>query len=80
MNVATTIRFVITMIGMIIVVLIANMQIGSYLKERAIDNCGRISRYQTVLPDQNATVWYPIEDMYKQCLRDKGYGSIADQK
>lgn len=80
MNVATTIRFIIAMLTVIVVVFIANMQIGSYLKERAIDNCGRISRYQTTLADQNATVWYPIEDIYKQCLRDKGYGSIADQK
>lgn len=80
MNIATTIRFIVAMIALVVVVLIANMQVGSYLKERAIDNCARISRYQTTLADQNATVWYPIDDIYKQCLRDKGYGSIADQE
>lgn len=80
MNIGSTIKFVVSLLVVAITLFFASSHISAYLKERAIDNCARISRYQTQLTDQNATVWYPIVDVYKQCLRDKGYGAIAGQK
>ncbi len=34
-------------------------------------NCAQSSRY-TVQIDEKTQVWYPIEDMYKQCLSALG--------
>lgn len=44
----------------------------SYLRVKAVDDCGKIARYEKNLPEDNAKISYPVGDMYKNCLKDKG--------
>lgn len=46
-------------------------QVDHYLKIKAIDDCGKISRYEKRI-DEFTTVWYPDNGIYKSCLDDKG--------
>jgi hypothetical protein len=46
------------------------MRIDSYLHYKAIDECGKVSKYETT--DKNARVSYPVIDIYEKCLKDKG--------
>lgn len=67
------IQIAVTFIGYILLfagLFLALGRVDTYLKYKAIDDCGQISRYQT--KDKNATVTYPITDMYESCLKDKG--------
>jgi len=48
-------------------------QVNQFLRIKAIDDCGKISRYEKQLPEDNAKVFYPVLDQYKSCLKDKGY-------
>ena len=43
----------------------------NYLRIKAVDECGKISKYEANL--DKAKVTYPIVDVYKSCLKDKGY-------
>jgi len=47
------------------------------LKTKEIENeakftCTQSSRYQTTDPS-GAIVWYPVEEMYQKCLKEKGF-------
>lgn len=44
-----------------------------YLKLKARHDCAVISRFEISIPTDNTVVWYPVEDIYKQCLDEKGY-------
>lgn len=66
-------HIIITAIGYILLfvgLFLALGRVDTYLKYKAIDDCGQVSRYQT--KDKTATVTYPITDMYDSCLKDKG--------
>lgn len=45
-------------------------RVDTYLRYKAIDDCAKVSRYET--SDKNAKVSYPITDMYNTCLAEKG--------
>lgn len=80
MNVGQTIRFALGAAVAVVIAFMAYSQASKAILERAVDNCARISRYQIQNPTDGTTVWYPIDEMYKKCLTDKGYGTIAGQK
>lgn len=44
-----------------------------YLELKARADCSTVSRHQISIPTDNVVVYYPIEDMYKKCLDEKGY-------
>ncbi len=44
----------------------------TYIKNQAIDECAKASKYTTEVEGQNATVSYPVIDFYNKCLEDKG--------
>ncbi len=48
-------------------------RVDRYLKIKAIDDCEKTSRYQTVDKQNGATTWFPVTDVYKNCLKTKGY-------
>lgn len=52
-------------------IFVAAQKADEYLKYKAIDDCGRISRYEAKV-GESATVWYPDAGVYKSCLDDKG--------
>ncbi|MBI3984453.1 MAG: hypothetical protein HY344_00715 [Candidatus Levybacteria bacterium] len=43
-----------------------------YVKNQAIDECAKASKYTTEVTAENATVSYPVIDFYNKCLEDKG--------
>jgi len=43
-----------------------------FVKNHAIDGCAKYSSYTQQLPNENASVTYPVTDMYNKCLEDKG--------
>ena len=80
MNIGQTIRFALGLLTVAAIAFLAYNQASNAIRERAVDNCARISRYQLQNPTDGTTVWYPIDEIYKKCLTDKGYGAIAGQK
>ena len=64
-----------TIIISAVALLIAFMFFGradTYLRLKAVDDCGRISRYEKNVTAEDAKVSYYLDDFYKQCLKDKG--------
>lgn len=59
-------------IFMLVAVFLSLQRVDSFLKIKAIDDCGKISRYEANLDEVNARVTYPLDDIYKACLKDKG--------
>jgi hypothetical protein len=45
---------------------------NTYVRNQAIDGCAKSSSYTQSLVDQNASVTYPVTDMYEKCLQEKG--------
>ncbi len=43
-----------------------------YMKNQAIHQCGLISRFEQSDQKNHTKVSYPVADVYKQCLKDKG--------
>ncbi|GIW62082.1 MAG: hypothetical protein KatS3mg089_0934 [Patescibacteria group bacterium] len=48
----------------------ALVRVDHYLRLKAFDDCGELSRYETT--DKNSRFSYPVLDIYNQCLEDKG--------
>lgn len=44
----------------------------TYLRNQAINDCAKISKYTKQVVEDSATVEYPVNDFYTQCLKDKG--------
>ncbi len=44
----------------------------TYLRNQAINDCAKISKYTKQVIEDSATVEYPVNDFYTQCLKDKG--------
>lgn len=55
-----------------IILYLALLRVDIYLKDKAINDCGQISRFEKRISDQNITVYYPEPDVYKQCLNRIG--------
>jgi len=74
MNTFTQLLYTIAVIaGVIVVGYFALQYLG--LKKKEVENearfqCAQSSRYQTVKGD--TTIWYPAEELYKSCLKEKG--------
>lgn len=47
-------------------------RVDSFLKLKAMGDCALASRYEDT-PKEGVKVSYPVEEMYKNCLREKGY-------
>lgn len=69
-----TAKIVSSVITAVVIGVVAFMFLGkidSYLRIKAIDECGKISKYEITAAD-GSHVSYPINDVYKSCLKDKG--------
>jgi len=47
-------------------------RVDKFLKIKALDDCARITKYE-VTEQGGAKVTMPIEDAYKNCVKEKGY-------
>ncbi len=48
-------------------------RIDKYLEFKARYDCAEISRFTITSTKDNTTVYYPVEDIYRKCLNEKGY-------
>ena len=70
-NIHSVLNTLIVVIFMAIALFLTLSKADNYLRIKAVDDCGKISRYEANL--NNAKVSYPLVDVYKSCLKDKGY-------
>lgn len=47
-------------------------RVDKFFKIKAIDDCARISRYEAK-EENGSTVIFPVDDVYQNCLKVKGY-------
>lgn len=69
----SVINRIIACLFLIISLILILQHVDKYLRIKAVDDCTKISRYEKQLPEENAKVFYPLTDIYKACLKDKGY-------
>ena len=48
-------------------------RVDKYLEFKARADCAAMSKFQITIPTDNTVVSYPVEDVYRQCLDEKGY-------
>lgn len=46
------------------------VRVDAYLKAQAINDCGKISKYER--QGKGETASYPVLEVYNSCLKDKG--------
>lgn len=59
--------------ALIVVAFLVLIRVDIFLKIKAIDDCGKISKFEKDNPGDNSKVSYPIADFYIPCLKTKGY-------
>ena len=48
-------------------------KVDIFLRLKAMNDCAMASRYETKDETTGATVSYPASNLYKTCLKEKGY-------
>lgn len=71
-NFSSAVNTIIIGVAFIVAVYLTLQKVDKFLQIKAVDDCGKISRYE-VSPDEKTKITYPLGDVYKQCLKDKGY-------
>ena len=66
-------------IAMVVVAVMALGRVDKYLLIKAIDDCGRTGQFNKSLPEESATITYPVGDVYQNCLKEKGYEIATNQ-
>ncbi len=72
-NVSKTANVLLVIIFLSVALFFGLKRIDLSLRETAVDNCSRISRFEQTLNNNATKVSYPLVEVYKQCLNDKGY-------
>jgi hypothetical protein len=72
-NIARVASLVFVLIFLFVALIIAITRVDSFLRLKALDDCARASRFEQRIDKQNAVASYPITDLYKSCIREKGY-------
>lgn len=62
----------ITSIVLLIAVFLVVARIDTYLKIKAVHECGQVATYTKTIHAENVQVKAPLTDAYKTCLLDKG--------
>lgn len=70
---AKTANMMLVIIFLFVALFLTLNRVDRYMKQNAIDMCSKSSRYEAKVEDGKATASYPITDVYKKCLKDKGY-------
>lgn len=45
-------------------------RVDFFLKNRAVNDCSEMSRFEKT--DRGTKIAYPLQDLYKECLKQKG--------
>lgn len=68
-----TINLIVGLVVFLFIFFIALNRIDKVIKINAVDGCMKSSKYEKEFPDQNSKITSPMNDLYKTCLKDKGY-------
>lgn len=61
-------------LGVFVLIFFFGLQVvNKSLRIKAVDECGHVSKYEKTLTEEHAKVTYPLAEVYKNCLKDKGY-------
>ncbi|GIV44981.1 MAG: hypothetical protein KatS3mg035_2104 [Bacteroidia bacterium] len=63
----------ITLLLLFVAFYLGLMRVDAYLRNRAVDECGKISKFEKKDTTQSAIISYPVADVYQDCLKRKGY-------
>lgn len=47
-------------------------RVDKFIKIKAIDDCGKVARYEFTGGDGSRSMT-PVDDIYKECLKQKGF-------
>ena len=72
-SIAGIIKVIIWFILGFVALILLLPRIDSYLRLKAVDDCAKISHFKKQIPEEQTEVYYPLEDAYQKCLKDKGY-------
>lgn len=61
-----------TLVVIIVVSYLVLLRVDTYLRNSAVDNCAKISKFEKQDKAQSAVISYPIKDVYQECLIRKG--------
>lgn len=70
--VARTANTVLVLVFLSVALFLSMSRVDSFVKNRSIHECALISRFEQTDEKNNTKVSYPVSDIYKQCLKDKG--------
>ena len=73
MDKKTSLSTIVLLVFGVIVSFLLLSRVDSYLKLKALGDCSMASKYETNAPDGTSKVSYPVEELYKKCLAEKGY-------
>ncbi|MDO8497528.1 MAG: hypothetical protein Q7S61_03210 [bacterium] len=59
-------------VAFVLAVWLGVSRVDQYLKQNAVDECAKVSRYEKTITAENVKLYYPLADVYKNCLKDKG--------
>lgn len=71
--VLTVLNWVIFSVLVIVLFIFSLARVDKFLKIKAIDDCAKTSRFEKTITDENTKVAYPVLDIYKNCIKDKGF-------
>lgn len=73
-NIVIKIIILIVFIGTTIVLFNSALErVDQYLKIKALDDCSKSVRYERVVTEENVKINTPVQDLYQQCVTEKGY-------
>lgn len=72
-NLTRTANVILVVIFLSVALFLSLRRVDTYLKLKAIDDCMQASSFEQTVEKDNTVVSYPVTDMYKKCLQDKGY-------
>lgn len=49
------------------------LRFDKFLELKARNDCAMVSRYTLTIESDNVVVYYPVTDIYRKCLDEKGY-------
>lgn len=66
-------RTIAVLATLLVLTFMAFARVDTYLKIKAVDDCGKVAQYEKTIAAESAKATYPVLDAYKNCLKDKGY-------
>lgn len=72
-SLSRTANVILVVIFLSVALFLGLRRVDTYLKLKAMDDCMQASSFEQTVEKDNAVVSYPVTDMYKKCLQDKGY-------